>query len=44
MDVDTTPMTDAVNLRVHVPDVGPDEVAAQIDALGDVLARLRSTT
>ena len=35
---------DAVNLRVHVPGVGPDEVAAQIDALGDVLARLRSTT
>lgn len=33
---------DAVNLRVHVPGVGPDEVADQIDALGDVLARLRS--
>lgn len=31
---------DAVNLRVHVPGVGPDEVAAQIDALGEVLTHL----
>jgi alkanesulfonate monooxygenase SsuD/methylene tetrahydromethanopterin reductase-like flavin-dependent oxidoreductase (luciferase family) len=32
---------DCLNLRVHVPGVGPDTVIAQIDALGPVLSALR---
>ena len=33
---------DALNLRIHVPGVTPDEIAAQTDALGGVVARMRA--
>ena len=33
---------DAINLRIHVPGVQPDEIMNQIDALGPMVARLRT--
>jgi hypothetical protein len=33
--------TDALNLRIHVPGVSPTTARDQIDAMGDVVARLR---
>jgi alkanesulfonate monooxygenase SsuD/methylene tetrahydromethanopterin reductase-like flavin-dependent oxidoreductase (luciferase family) len=34
--------TDACNLRIHAPGIGPDQVRSQIDALADVVSRLRA--
>lgn len=33
---------DAINLRIHVPGVQPDEIMHQIEALGPAVARLRT--
>ncbi len=33
---------DAINLRIHVPGVQPDEIINQIDELGPMVSRLRT--
>jgi alkanesulfonate monooxygenase SsuD/methylene tetrahydromethanopterin reductase-like flavin-dependent oxidoreductase (luciferase family) len=38
----TASAADALNIRVHVPGLGPDDVAVQLDALGEVLAQLHN--